>query len=256
MRKITTPIAVALSLLLVNADASAGSSTYDLTPRLNEQHPFARVPATSPPLGPYSQTPFSQIAQEPAAAPKPAAKDTLVGLFGLMTASKSPPIQVVNASPTAAAAPQQTSVELTPPRNGDPSFITISGGWWEFFDHEQAGELTMEWRSNKMFGIMKPIAGAMITSDFALYGYGGILTDFYFGRRIVVSPSIAVGLYEDGDGKDLGSIIEFRSGLEIGWRLDNRSRLSAMIYHISNASISDKNPGTEIISIGYSFSLH
>lgn len=256
MRKITTPIAVALSLLMVNADASAGSNTYDLTPRLNEQQPFARVPASSPPLGPYFQTLISQIAQEPAAVPKPAAENTLVGLFGLMTASKSPPTQVVNASPTAAAAPQQVHVGPTPSRNGDPSFITISGGWYDKFDHEQAGELTVEWRSNKMFWIMKPFAGAMITSDSALYGFGGILTDIYFGRRIVLSPSIAVGLYEDGDGKDLGSIIEFRSGLEIGWRFDNRSRLSATIYHISNASIVDKNPGTEIISIGYSFSLH
>ena len=123
-------------------------------------------------------------------------------------------------------------------------------------DNEQAAEFRLEWRGRKIFWIFKPFVGAIGTSDAAIYGYGGFLTDFFFGRRIVVSPSIAAGLYEDGDGKDLGSIIEFRSGLEIGWRFDNRSRLSAMVYHISNASISDNNPGTEVFSIGYSFPLH
>ncbi len=107
-----------------------------------------------------------------------------------------------------------------------------------------------------MYWIFKPFAGAMFTSDASLYGYAGFLTDYYFGRRIVVSPSIAFGLYEEGDGKDLGSIVEFRSGLEVGWRFDNRSRLSVMLYHLSNASISENNPGTEIVSIGYSFPLH
>ncbi len=96
----------------------------------------------------------------------------------------------------------------------------------------------------------------MATTDAAIFGYGGFLTDFYFGRRIVVTPSVAVGLYEDGDGRDLGYIIEFRSGPEIGWRFDNRSRLSTMAYHISNADISDNNPGTEVFSIGYSFPLY
>lgn len=235
LRVIRLAIAGVLSVLLVTADASAGSNSHDPNAILNEQY---------------------AAAQGPAAETKPAAEDTLVGLFGRMAASKSPPSRVEISSPVAAVVPQQASVGLTPPQNGDPSFITVSGGWYDIFDHEQAGELTVGWRSNKMFWIMKPFAGAMVTSDAAFYGFGGILTDFYFGRRIVVSPSIAVGLYEDGDGKDLGSILEFRSGLEVGWRFDNRSRLSATIYHISNVGIGNKNPGTEIISIGYSFPLH
>jgi len=154
----------------------------------------------------------------------------------------------------AAVPPRQTSMEVTP-QNGDPSFITISGGYYDVFDNEDAAELTAEWRGNQMFWIFKPFVGAMVTTDAAVYGFAGILTDFYFGRRIVVTPSIAAGLYSDGDGKDLGSIIEFRSGLEVGWRFDNRARLSAAIYHISNASIGSSNPGTEIVSLGYSFPL-
>jgi len=166
-----------------------------------------------------------------------------------------PPSQAAKSSRAAASAPQIAAEGAPRVKNGDPSFITISGGWYDFNDNEQAAEFTAEYRSGQMFWIFKPFAGAMFTSDAAVYGFGGFLSDFYFGRRIVVTPSIAAGLYADGDGKDLGSTIEFRSGLEIGWRFDNRSRLGAAIYHISNASISDNNPGTEILSIGYSFPL-
>jgi hypothetical protein len=155
-----------------------------------------------------------------------------------------------------AQTPQQASVSLTAPQTGDPAFITIGGGWFDVFDNEQAVEFRAEWRSGQMYWIFKPFAGAMFNSDASIYGYAGFLTDFYFGRRIVVSPSIAFGLYEEGDGKDLGHVVEFRSGLEVGWRFDNRSRLSVMLYHLSNASISDTNPGTEVVSVGYSFPLN
>jgi hypothetical protein len=231
-RKISTAIAGVLAVIMVSAGAQAGSSSYDPAPVLNNSYPHAQAPNTPPP-----------------------AEDTLVAILGLTTPSKSLPAQVANSSQVAAAVPQQASVGLTPPQNGDPSFITISGGWYDFNDNEQAAELTAEWRSNKMLWIFKPFAGAMVTTDAGVYGFGGILTDFYFGRRIVVTPSVAIGLYADGDGKDLGSIFEIRSGLEVGWRFDNRARISAAIYHISNASIGSSNPGTEIFSIGYSFPL-
>ncbi|MBO6784517.1 MAG: acyloxyacyl hydrolase, partial [Alphaproteobacteria bacterium] len=57
--------------------------------------------------------------------------------------------------------------------------------------------------------------------------------------------------YADGNGKDLGHTIEFRSQLEIGYRFDDRSRLSFAVSHISNASLGDSNPGTEIATIYY-----
>lgn len=212
-------IAGVLAVLAVTAGAEAGSNTYDMSPMLKD------APA-------LEQGPYAGTETRPAVPTNPA-----------------------RASQIAAMPTQQASVGLTPPQNGDPSFITISGGYYDVFDNEKAAELTAEWRAGQMFWIFKPFAGAMVTTDAAVYGFGGILTDFYFGRRIVVTPSIAAGLYSDGDGKDLGSVIEFRSGLEIGWRFDNRARLSAAIYHISNASIGSSNPGTEIVSLGYSFPL-
>ncbi len=96
----------------------------------------------------------------------------------------------------------------------------------------------------------------MGTNDATLYGYGGLLLDLFYGRRFVVTPSLAAGYYEKGDGKDLGHELEFRSSVEISYRFDDRSRIGLSFYHLSNASISSKNPGTEVLSIVYSIPLN
>ena len=134
--------------------------------------------------------------------------------------------------------------------------LTFGAGYYDFNDNEEAAEFRLEWRGKPLWWKLKPLAGVMATSDSAFYGYGGIVFDFYLGDHVFISPSFAPGLYSGGDGKDLGSVIEFRSGIEVGWRFDNGSRLSAMVYHISNAHITSKNPGTEILSIGYSLPLY
>ena len=78
-------------------------------------------------------------------------------------------------------------------------------------DNETAGQLNIEYRSGWDDWYVKPFGGVMATTDAAIYGYAGFMLDIYFGRRFVFTPNVAVGLYSDGDGKDLGSVIEFRS---------------------------------------------
>ena len=65
------------------------------------------------------------------------------------------------------------------------------------------------------------------------------------------TPSFGVGYYEDGDGKKLGNIIEFRTTLEFSYQLIKNDRVGISLGHISNANIGNKNPGAEIISISY-----
>ena len=49
--------------------------------------------------------------------------------------------------------------------------------------------------------------------------------------------------------------MEFRSSLELAYRFDNRARLGLSFYHLSNASLDDNNPGTEVFSLNYSIPL-
>ena len=138
----------------------------------------------------------------------------------------------------------------------DPSFLTVGVGWYDFNDNKQAVDLRVEYRPEvKYFGFVKPWLGVEVTSDVAAYGVVGVLTDIFFGRRLVLTPSFGAGVYTDGDGKDFGSAIEFRSQLELGYRFDDRSRVSVAVSHISNAHLTKQNPGTEVATIYYHIPL-
>lgn len=137
----------------------------------------------------------------------------------------------------------------------DPGFLRVGAGYYDINDDQDAGEFHVEYISGEKLWIFNPFAGIMGTTDAAVYGYGGIRLDVFLGRRWVFTPAFAAGLYSDGDGKDLGHVVEFRSALELAYRFDDRSRLGVSIYHLSNASLDDNNPGTEVATIHYSYPL-
>lgn len=135
----------------------------------------------------------------------------------------------------------------------DPDAIAFGLGYFDIIKREHAaGILNFEYRSDKKLWIFKPMAGVFGTSDGGFYGYGGVRIDVYFGNRFVFTPSFAPGLYHKGSGKDLGFELEFRSSAELGYRFDDYSRLSLGIAHLSNASLGNKNPGVETLTLTYS----
>ena len=108
------------------------------------------------------------------------------------------------------------------------------------------------------FFYLKPFAGIELTSDSAIYLISGIYLEDNIGDLVSgknsnwnFTPSFGVGYYEDGNGKKLGNVIEFRTTLEISYELVNKDRIGISFGHISNANIGKKNPGSEIISISY-----
>ena len=68
---------------------------------------------------------------------------------------------------------------------------------------------------------------------------------------MIFTPSIGLGYYDNGSGKNLGNDLQFRTTLELSYRLKNENRIGISLGHISNANFGDKNPGTEIISLTY-----
>lgn len=138
----------------------------------------------------------------------------------------------------------------------DPSFINLSLGYFDIVHNDdQALAGGIEWMSSGRLWIFQPLAGAMITSEGSFYGYAGFGTDFFFGHRWVATPSIAVGAYGEGNGADLGHVVEFRSAITLAYRFDNRSRLGLRFYHLSNAGLGDRNPGVEVLDLTYSIPL-
>ena len=95
---------------------------------------------------------------------------------------------------------------------------------------------------NSFIGKIKPITGFMITSDSASYLYTGIQAEYDLGK-LNITPSFTPGLYNEGDGKDLGHLVEFKSELQLSFDISDSSELGFSYNHLSNASLGEKNPG-------------
>ena len=91
-------------------------------------------------------------------------------------------------------------------------------------------------------GNLSPITGAMITTDNAAYLYTGIQAQYKFGS-LNITPSFAPGYYNQGDGKDLGHALEFKSEIQLSLELPKNSQFGFSYNHLSNASLGKKNPG-------------
>ena len=91
-------------------------------------------------------------------------------------------------------------------------------------------------------GNLSPITGALITADNAGYIYTGIQAQYKVGI-LNITPSFTPGLYHEGDGKDLGHLVEFKSEVQLSLDLPKDSQFGFSYNHLSNASLGDKNPG-------------
>lgn len=157
---------------------------------------------------------------------------------------------------TTLTAQSSAALAQTEAKMDDPAFITLGGGYYDVnLRDNSSADFRVEYRHGEKLWIFKPWAGIEFTTDGAVYGLGGVLVDVYFGRRVVLTPSFGAGLYHDGNGKDLGSFVEFRSQIELSYRFNDRSRLGIALSHISNAGLTDRNPGTEILNVYYSIPL-
>ncbi len=135
-------------------------------------------------------------------------------------------------------------------------YFTLGLGYYDVIDREgEAALFALEYRGEYVWGGLRPAIGINVTSDSAVYGYVGGFYDWFFYDKLYVSPNFMIGAYAQGDGKDLGHALEFRSGLELGYEFSNAQRASVAFNHISNASIGDKNPGVETLLFNYSVPL-
>jgi len=137
--------------------------------------------------------------------------------------------------------------------------ISVYTGTFDTIDKEgddQTSLLGVEHKNENLFrdtwlGRFSPTTGAFVTGKSSIYLYTGIEADYKLGL-VSVSPSFAPGYYEAGDGKNLGSALEFKSEIKIGLDLFENSKLGYSYSHISNNDWGDVNPGTDNQSISFS----
>ena len=126
--------------------------------------------------------------------------------------------------------------------------INFYSGMFDFSDDGKKSAIVGFQHQNEnlirdsFIGTISPITGAMFTADNAAYIYTGIQAQYQIGK-IDITPSFTPGIYNEGDGKDLGHLVEFKSELQMSLNLFENSQLGMSYNHISNASLGDKNPG-------------
>ncbi len=102
------------------------------------------------------------------------------------------------------------------------------------------------WRHT--FGV-GPVVGGAATGKGGGYVRAGFHRDFRFERHWSADLSVAACSYWAGDGKKLGLPLEFRSAIDVAYRLRPDLRLGLALAHLSNASLTDHNPGVETLAL-------
>ena len=93
-------------------------------------------------------------------------------------------------------------------------------------------------------GKFSPVTGGFISGKNALYLYTGVQAQYDLGPLNII-PSFAPGYYDAGDGKDLGSILEFKSEIKFNFNFFKDSKIGYSYSHISNNDWGTRNPGID-----------
>ena len=129
-------------------------------------------------------------------------------------------------------------------------------GMFDFSDTKQAsGVIGLQHQNDDLFresflGQLSPITGGFYTEKNAFYFYTGAQAEYDLGL-FTITPSFAPGYYNSGDGKDLGSALEFKSEIQMSLNLSDSTEFGMSYNHISNASLGDKNPGANSYMINF-----
>ena len=117
--------------------------------------------------------------------------------------------------------------------------LSLGGGIYNFMEHGSEGfnqssvAYNIElFSGRKMANFIRPFVGFLGTDESAYYGYFGLSADLYFFdcKCFVLTPSLAVGAYEDGDQIRMGNTIEFRSGGDFMYRFRNNVRVGVGVF--------------------------
>jgi hypothetical protein len=140
-----------------------------------------------------------------------------------------------------------------------PDLFTVGAGAFELYrTRYQTAEFDVQYKAH--FNCLKspfhflefrPLIGVMANMKGSGYVCLGLNFDLLFFEHLLFAPGFAAGYYWQGGGKNLGYPIEFRSSIELAWQFPSWHRLGVEFYHLSNASLSRKNPGEESLILFY-----
>ena len=139
--------------------------------------------------------------------------------------------------------------------DNDHQFNLFTGNF-DFSDDKQKATLlgfqhqNENLNRNTFLGNISPVTGVMFMQNSASYVYTGIQAQYKVGK-LNFNPSFTPGLYGEGNGKNLGHIVEFKSELQLTVDLFENSEFGIKYNHLSNANLGDKNPGANSYMLNF-----
>ena len=149
-----------------------------------------------------------------------------------------------------------TNLAIAEEKNSQEAELNFYVGMFDFSDTKQsAGLFGLQHQNDDLFrnsflGKLSPITGGFVTENNAVYLYTGAQAEFDLGL-FTFTPSFAPGYYNSGNGKDLGSALEFKTEVQMSLNLSDSTEFGMSYNHISNASLGDKNPGANSYMINF-----
>jgi len=135
-----------------------------------------------------------------------------------------------------------------------PAYVVVGGGVAGVVDHDKTGFGTIELQPALRVGPFGTWV-ALQAGDRDCFLGTGLLFNWYVTDRLFITPSFGAGIYAEHNGTDLGYPLEFRSGLECGYDFKEAGRISIGFWHLSNAGLGDRNPGTELVALRYALPI-
>jgi hypothetical protein len=152
---------------------------------------------------------------------------------------------------TVACAAMPCGASASESRAPEPPLLVGSVGQFNFVDSGDGllgGGAEYRWAPVGRWKLI-PGAGVTFAEGGTAYGYAALHYDFAVGDSWFVTPVVGAGLFRNTDALDLGHTVQFKTGLEISLRVAGRYRIGLQGYHLSNASLDDDNPGTEVLEL-------
>ena len=154
---------------------------------------------------------------------------------------------------------------LVPAQSDEPVTLDTSheysvyAGTFDIIDKEGDDKTSLvgfEHQNRSLFrdtilGKFSPITGGFVSGNNSIYVYTGVQAEYGIGS-LTILPSFAPGYYEKGDGKDLGSVLEFKSEIKFNYEIFKGSKIGYSYSHVSNNDWGDINPGIDNEQISFS----
>lgn len=136
-----------------------------------------------------------------------------------------------------------------------PSLLLIGAGYANA-SHYSDGFFQVEYQHRSyLWQYLRPQITFLFSKRYSKYMGLGVGWEFYLNKHLIITPSFSPGIYWQGKGRDLGYPLEFRSALEIVYEMENKGRIGIQIFHLSNAHLSQKNPGLNALILCLAFPL-